>query len=233
MPARPNHGTMPASTTRSAERVQFGEYLGEDKKTYTDEDRSVVGKLVDASARETAGTSVGQMEEDIVSVLGYKIVKAEYFWYEDVVLDSKYPNRFVKKGLPEMIKRLPEKYDPEENTICGILIAMSRTGSGESLKSQVKDSEDNDESLRSRLRKLPQAIHWNRILTKPKSSSNGYTFELFEHGNKREATWSEDVLNQKVYGYVIAERRSEQPSVSPLNRVELAPEPARKLKPYE
>lgn len=210
------------SAMRNTHPNMFGEYLGEDDGAYDKGDKSIIGRLVDAGHHEMAGTSVGRMKKDVKSVLDYKIVESKYFWVEDLVKDSEYPNRFVKKGLPEMIARLPETYDPEETTICGILIGFS-AGSGQSLWSQLrgkdpdadtkeekKQAKENKESLGDRasgLADLPDAIHWNRILTRPKLSNGKYTFELFEHGNKRTEEWTEEKFNQDVYGYVIAERR--------------------------
>ncbi len=211
------------SAMRNTHPNMFGEYLGEDDAAYGKGDRSIIGNLIDAGGNETAGTSVGRMKKDVKSVLDYKVVESKYFWVEDLVKDSEYPNRFVKKGLPEMIARLPETYDPEETTICGILIGFSE-GSGQSLWSQLrgkdpdahtkeekKEAKENKESFGERasgLSELPQAIHWNRILTRPKLSNGKYTFELFEHGSKRTEEWTEEKFNQDVYGYVIAERRS-------------------------
>lgn len=227
---------MMMSSMRNTHPNMFGEYIGEDDDAYEKGGhRSLLGKLIKASSNQTAGTSVGRMKKDVRSVLGYEIVEAKYFFNEDIIKDSQYPNRFVKKGLPEMIERLPATYDPEEKTICGILIGMGREGSGNSIWRQLAGKKPKDESEAGSddkgkgdtpeerqaakdakpdmgdrldgLKSLPTAIHWNRIVTKPVLANGEYTFEIFEHGSKRVETWSEEKFNQEVYGYVIAEKR--------------------------
>jgi hypothetical protein len=182
------------SAMRNTHPNMFGEYQGEDDDAAKKE-RSLLGSIVGAGHHELAGTSVGTMKNDIKDVLGYKVVKSKYFWVQDLIT-NKDPDRFVEHGLPDMIERLPATYDPEERTICGILIGFG-SASGENIFKSMGELSD-----------LPDAIHWNRIVTKPVLGADGnYTFELFEHGNKRTETWSPEKLNKEVYGYVIAERR--------------------------
>jgi hypothetical protein len=225
---------MMMSSMRNTHPNMFGEYIGEDDDAYEKGGhRSLIGKLIKASSNQTAGTSVSRMKKDVRSVLGYEIVESKYFFNEDVIQDAQYPNRFVKKGLPEMIERLPATYDPEEKTICGILIGMGREGSGNSLWRQLRGKPPKDEAAGdedkskqtaeekqaekdakgplgervSGVKDVVTAIHWNRIVTKPVLANGEYTFEIFEHGHKRVETWSEEKFNQEVYGYVIAEKR--------------------------